>query len=191
MTLAKKIYLVGSSLEEDRPLIDFTLRENKRNAWLTVGEVLDGERSVSDYPGVELLVKRSDAPNWDFYSVPGTLGLFSERAIGLFIPYATRFFDPVGAELNGAPFFFLREKRALACLDRENSIVVPFASNPSRIMEIHKFVFHQERVTDPLLFRIPELRRLLATQSIKRIIDDKQLKGFSLIDTETGKWDAV
>ena len=46
--------------------------------------------------------------------------------------------------------------RRLACLDLEHSTFKRFEHPPHNIMEVVRRVFHEEMMTDPLAFCIPE-----------------------------------
>ena len=184
MSRTGQVFLVTPSTEEGRPCIDFTFRQNPENNWLLVDQVLRGERPAKDYPSVLILVDHPEAEAWDLYTVPGTFGLMSERAVDLLLPYASGYFQFFQAWLNRASFFFLKRRLALDCLDRERSIFVPFGSGPHAIKLIKRFCFRKECIPDPLLFSIPDTPDLFATQTIERIIREEGLRGFRLVDAE-------
>ena len=52
------------STEDGRPEIDFEDLDNRKNDWLTIGEVIDGTRPVTDFPAVSVRVRHPDAIEW-------------------------------------------------------------------------------------------------------------------------------
>lgn len=172
------VYDCRSSTEEDRPWIDFEADETRRNNWLRVGEVVDGELPVSSFPlQVSVVVRHPEAVEWDCYFDGGSRGLFSQRFVDAVGLNDLRYFSLLPCTLNGAPYFFLRCERTVDCLDRGNSGFTTFPHNPSKIMHIKHFAFVDGRVPADALFCIPETRRLLATESVVRKIRDAGLKG--------------
>ena len=53
-----------------------------------------------------------------------------------------------------------------------------------RVREIKKYRFRKELISDPLLFSIPEMPDLLATQSMAPLIEQEGLRGFKFTDTD-------
>lgn len=60
------VYAISSSLEEDRPEIDFELPENQID-WNCIGPILAGKRGVESYHTPDFVVRADDAVLWDFY----------------------------------------------------------------------------------------------------------------------------
>jgi hypothetical protein len=178
------VFIVKPSIESERPEIEFGLEFNKRNDWLRVGQVLRGQRDEAEYPKVLILALHPQATAWDFYFSGSVFGLMSERAVDLLEPFAANYFKFFQAWLNGASYFFLKSKRTLDCLDRDESHLVPFPSNPSRIMEIKRYRFHKNRIDDPLLFSIPEIPELFATPTVEAIMREEGLRGFQFVNAE-------
>jgi hypothetical protein len=171
---------------EERPWIDFELPENQPTiSWLDIGRILNGEAVASQYSLVRLVVNEKDANEWHTYEVAGTYGLLSKTAVNLIGHNMTQWFEFLDAQINGLPFYFLRKKNCLSCLDRQNSLIVPFPGQPSSVMRIDRYRFFKDQVPDPAIFCIPEIRwHLFATDSIRRIIHSSNLKGFYLTDVE-------
>lgn len=185
MSNTEKIFLVRVSLEEDRPWIDFQMEENRRNDWLLLDEVLRGERPASEYPPVRVIVNHPEAELWDYYSMVGPFGMLSERSALILGSFALPYFELCRATLNRSPYFILKAKKPLDCLNHEESILVPFPHDTTRVMDIEKFRFFKEKIKDPSLFTIPEGPWLFATQTIDARIRQWHLRGFRLIDTDT------
>jgi len=183
MRIAEQVYLVSPSDEEWRPVIDFTYPMNSENNWGLVDKVLRGVKHDSEYPGVFVVVNDQRATQWDYYSVAGTFDLMSDRAATLIKPFASDYFKFFPAWLNAEPYFMLKSIKRLDCLDRERSLLVPFPSSPQKFMEIKKYSFRKECISDPLVFSIPERSVLLATESIEQMVRRENLRGFQFIDT--------
>ena len=185
MSVARQVFLLSPSLEDERPEIRFELKENQRADWLSIDEVLRGERPLTDYREPEVVVLDAGAELWDFYLVPGTLGLLSARAVDVLAPFADKHFDVLPARISGSPYFFPRTKAALDCLDHERSSLDWFDDERTRVMRIRRFRFHKDRIEDPLVFNIPEDEfSLFATQSVRAAIRRAGLNGFRVLDVE-------
>jgi hypothetical protein len=178
MDPGEAIYLVSASVEDTRPIIDFTHAACQKINWQRIDEVLHGQRPVADYQEVSIPVEAPDATSWDYYSVPGTLGLISHKATELIGHSAFRLYQVLLAHLNGEQYYFLRPTDLLPCLDRENSEVVTFRSNPSRIKEIKKYSFKKELIDPYLFFCIPESASLFATEAVYQVSRRGKLAGF-------------
>jgi hypothetical protein len=176
-----QIFEVRTSVEEDRPNIAFDADINQGIDWRRVDLVLRGLRPATDYELVRLVVQERDATSWGYYSVPGTLGLISSEAIQRIGQEVFRRFQLFPAKLNDVDYVFLKCMEPLPCLDLAKSEVVPFPSNPQRIMEITKYVFKTDLISDPMLFSIPEVPGLLATKSVFEAISQSRIKGFRFI----------
>jgi hypothetical protein len=184
MGRCRQVFLVEPTVEEDRPLIDFQFEENRSNNWLAIDQVLRGERPIEEYPAAHISVMHKAATEWDFYSVPGTFGLFSQRAVDLLAPYTSDNFDFLEARLCRLPFYFVKTRRLLDCLDRQRSVLVWFRSDPTRVKKIERHSFRKDLIEDPSLFSIPEQHGLFATQSVRTFIEQRRLKGFKFTDLE-------
>jgi hypothetical protein len=180
------VYRISTSLEEDRPEIDFELSENSDCVdWIQTREILDGSLDVTHYRSPHLIVAASDATEWDFYRCGGTLGVLSKRAVDILRPYGTRCFDYLEAFINDRPFFLVREIGTIDCLDRKSTIGKMFPHDSSRFMRIDQYSFHKSRLVDPSIFVTPEDNtRIFGTDSVNRLIEQHGLRGFRLVDAE-------
>jgi hypothetical protein len=174
----KFVFMLTPSFEDYRPSIEFDVPANQGIDWLLLRKILLGERTTSDYQEASLMVSNPAATSWGFYSVPGTLGLISEQAVTSIGSSAFRFYNLLPARLNDRKYFFLKPVELLACLDMEKSLLIPFRINPNRIKDIKKYGFHKSRISDPLIFSIPELPGLFATPGVKEAVVRNQLQGF-------------
>jgi len=172
------IYNIRPSFEDDRIEIDFELEDNSEIDWDVVNQILDDEITRDQYEPFHVVIKDEEALDWDFYSLPGTLGLLSKKAKDIFESYCTDYFEFLDATINSIPYFLIKEFNTLKCLDREHSILIPFKSDPNNVMQIKKYVFYKELIKDPLIFSIPESSDIYATQSVAQIIRESSLQGF-------------
>ena len=175
------VFRMTPSTEETRTVIDF---DNERNAtidWRFVGQVLRGKRARSDYAPVDITIDVPDASDWDFYSIPGTHGLISQRAKLLLAEWTydyIRFFD---ATINVRDqYAFLCRGTPLDCFDRDQAMVEVFPHDTERIMRVMKYSFKVDRIKKPSVFCIPELKGdLYATPGVVDRVVSSGLRGFS------------
>ena len=175
---AMAIYSMRPSFEEDRPDIDFEHPDNGGADWDMVNEVIDGEIRVAAYSPFHLTVDSPDATAWDFYSIPGTMDLMSQRAVELLSPVASKHFAFLEVALNEQPYFLLMSTAPLDCLDRTGSKFTPFRSDSSRIKEFERFSFKYALIDDPVMFWIPEWREIFVTPSVRDMVQAAELRGF-------------
>jgi hypothetical protein len=182
------VYIVGSSLEETRPQIDYTMNQNREGIdWGRIGGVLNGRLPVSEYLPVRIKIDDPDAEKWDFYRCGGTRGLISARAAAVLSPHSSQCFDLMEAYINESQYFFLRVIGSIDCLDREHSILEVFPHDPNQIMWIERYAFHKSVIPDPRLFALAEFDSLVfGTDSIEQLIRTNKLRGFRLVDAEAG-----
>ena len=184
MKPAQRVYVVGPSFEDWRPMLSY---DDQRIDWLRIGDVLRGDRPVEDYEFVSMVVDHPEASEWDFYMCGGSMGLLSGKAAQFLKPCAAQCFDLLEASLNDAPFFFLRIREYLDCLDRGKSEIVPYRHDSRRIKQIRRYSFFKDRIPDPSLFVIPEgFFGPFGTDGVVRIIRNENLRGFHIVDAESG-----
>jgi len=171
------VYELDCSVEEDRPFIDFEQPENARQDWGMINEMIDDRVAVERPISIVITVGSPDALDWDFYMLPGTLGVVSRRAREVLAPFANRHFDFIELRLNDAPYFILRGTCPLDCLNRSRSELLFFKSNPAKVMEIRRYSFNRSVITDPIMFWIPERTgRIFCTPSVRDAVL-KNLRG--------------
>jgi hypothetical protein len=178
MTDERIVFRVDPSVEDDRPVIEFDAPANRGIDWRRLDDILRGERPTADYRALSIVVERSDAASWGYYSVPGTLGLISGEAVRCIGPSAFGRFVLLPARLNDSGYYFLKVAEVLPCLDLARAEVVPFRSSPERIKDITKYAFHKPMIPDPLVFSIPELPGLFATPAVAEAIERGRVPGF-------------
>jgi hypothetical protein len=178
MNNSENIYLVGASIEEERPVIDFTHPDCKKVDWLLIDEVLRGMHPVGECQAVSIPVLVPGANAWSFYSVAGTLGLISRKAVQIIGDSAFQHFQLLSARLNDEEYCFLRAEKKLPVLDIGRSDIVAFRSNPARIKQIKKYAFKKDAIDSYVFFSIPEFPGLFATEAILQTVKQNGLAGF-------------
>lgn len=179
------VFTVGSSLEETRPEIDYSMSDSRGVDWGRLGAILNGKLPLSEYRPVHIAVDNRFGEDWDFYRCSGTMGLISARAAGILSPYCSQCFDLMDAYINNCPYFFLRPTGAIDCLDCEQSILEVFPHDPDRIMWVDRYVFHKSVIPDPCIFVIPQGKfYIFGTDTIEQLIRGNKLRGFRLADAE-------
>lgn len=173
-----EVFEVDASDEDDRPQINYSASKKANNDWAAL------EAPFCAGGPLVVLADHIDSLSWDFYFCGGTSGILSTRAVAVIGREAFSSYELLPATLNGVPYFLPRCIAPLDCFDRARSVWRPFPSNPARVMRIEQFAFVENRLTDPLVFSIPEglgpesFGRVFVTQSIKRRIESAGLRGF-------------
>jgi hypothetical protein len=173
------IFEMDRSVEDDRPVIEFDAKPNQGIDWQKLDTILRGQHPVADYDEVQVSISNPDASSWGFYSVPGTLGLISAKAVEWIGYPAFHLYELLPAKLNGTRYFFMKCNEVLPCLDRDNSEIITFRSDPQRVKEIKKHKFHKNIIYDPLIFSIPEsFSRIYVTSTVYDAIVQSRIPGF-------------
>lgn len=180
------VFIIGSSLEEDRPQVSFEVPQNANCVnWLRTAEVLDGKRDVSEYEIPHLIVDEPDATSWDFFRCAGTFGIMSTRAVSALRPLAAGSFEFLDASINEAPYFFLRQVSSADILDHEHTDGKRFPHDATRFMRITRYAFQKSKIQDPSIFAVPDAGyRIFGTDSVEGLIRSSNLRGFRLVDSE-------
>jgi hypothetical protein len=182
---AQTIYCVRPGGTDGDPG-DVFLRAKHEVSWASVEAALQGGVTPDQSEPLLFTVDAPGVENWHYYQVAGTFGVWSETVVNLIRPFSRKCFDfPLRAFVNSMPFYFMRQVGSLDCLDSEHSELVPFPHDPQRIMRVRRYRFFKERVPDPQVFAIAETStEILATQSIKSMIEAAKLNGFRFVDSE-------
>lgn len=184
----ERVFRMRVNSIEGSPRIDTQLPENSNEKipWGRIGSILRGTSSRAEYKAVQLRVYELGWENWHYYPLAGTFGLFSERLVELIGPYMKCCFEPyLTAFVNQRKYYFVRQFGSFDCLDLEHSDVIPFPHDSQRIMRVVRFCFFKEKIPDPFVFVVPETSTdVLATQSIKDIVEHSHLNGLAFIDAE-------
>ncbi|HUQ70003.1 MAG TPA: DUF1629 domain-containing protein [Planctomycetaceae bacterium] len=180
------IYKLRESVEKERPRIDFTLPADGTSAydWESVNHIITSRLPPSEYRPMETLtfeVNRVDAEEWDFYPIPGTFGLVSNRVRSCWEEYCFGDIAFLPAVLNTTNYWIPYALRMLDCLDHANSRLTCF-KNSTKVMSIEKYAFHTERISECRLFRIPEQRsNLFATGPVCDEMIQADFRGFDFL----------
>lgn len=182
-----QVFRVRVAGGEGSPRIDTLLPDNssKKIPWGKIGKILLGKAPASEYEPIQVAVDEKGWQNWHYYPMAGTYGLFSQTLIDLIGRYMKSCFEPyLPAFVNGLKYYFLRQIGTLDCLDRKHSELIPFPHDPQRVMEIEHYRFIKAKIPDPIVFVIPEVTGILASQSIKKMVEGAKLYGLVFLDAE-------
>lgn len=180
--VTNKVFLIATSLEVDRPNIDYTLNQ-KTVDWRRIGRIVDGDLPLAEYVPPHIIIPQDDALSWDYYSCSGTHGFLSSKAAEVLDPHTKICFELLDAFVNEEKYYLMRCIATFPYLDREKSMCVPFPDGSGQIMEIEKYVFLKHQIPDPSIFVIPEdWSRIYGTDGIARQVES--LKGLRSVDVE-------
>ena len=174
------IFIVGPSTERTRPEIDWDSTNDQNGVdWDFVDEIINGQRPMSDYEPIRLVVASLRPGSWHCYLCPGTLPLISYEAVSLIgLRVFHQSFDLLPAKINDADFFLPVCRKPLDCFDRENS-VYKTDRNADSIMRIDTYKFHEKKIDANSLFTIPEYAHVLyCTSAVRDAILKANLRGF-------------
>ena len=175
-----EVFYCRPSVEDDRPQIEFEAPETGNNDWLTVGEVIEGTRPITEFPSVSVQVFHPDATQWDCYLDGGVRGLFSQRFADAVGKAAFQGLMLLPGKLNGANYYFLRCDKSIDCLDRSKAVFETFRSDPTAIKRITHYAFRGESLPEDACFVLPELPDLLLTEPVVKRLQAANLKGLSI-----------
>ncbi len=184
---SERLYRFGPSTEEGRPRIDFEDPQNVGEAFDVSSEVLWGERPQSEYLEPQIFVDHPQATEWDCYLYPGASCFYSNRAKQLLEPYCKKCIEFYPARLNGAQYWCIKVVERVPWVDNEQSKFTYYENDPDMTIDkIIKFVFRKDLIDDPSLFLVPETWNWkYCTESLKTMIEQAGLRGFSFEDTDT------
>lgn len=163
-----RIYELRTSSELNRPQIEHQSLEFGQYDWLKIGKVLDGELDISDYPAeISIATQYKDSrktDSWDYFSNPGTLGLFSEKLIMLLGERSLIGLQPLPVFLDNLKYYHLKIKHRVDWIDFENSEVERLPSGT--ILNASHLALHKEKVPVESVFVNDGLKVLLLTRAI-------------------------
>ncbi|MCZ2340646.1 MAG: hypothetical protein LC104_02485 [Bacteroidales bacterium] len=179
--MPKSIWLLSNSIENDRPEIDFVqVKETNPVDWGLVDDLLHSKVSIEQYTPLNILVEQPEATKYDFYSVPGTLGLVSNRLVDAIGSIAFMNYSTLPVTLNDAQFYLVKCNATIDCLDHDNSDFERFRSAPYRIKRIKRYSFRDDMLSDQLVFTIPEQESLFITNGIYDSLCKYAFRGIAL-----------
>ncbi len=80
-------------------------------------------------------------------------------------------------DIEGQPHYIVNIINVIDCLDKENSEIKYFKSNPTKIMRIVKHVFHEEHTVDSFMFKLPSITPMFCTQKFKDLVEQNEITG--------------
>lgn len=169
----KKIALLLPTDYEDDPVIDYDRsvidwEKLHIDCWhYSAGDV------ESDIGPQTLAVNHPAATSWDFYSVPGTWGIVSDRMWLCLKDYAKGFFDTWPISLDGESFYVLRRTGKVNCLDHDRCGQYQDGNH----IDYDPYEFDESKVPESALFSIPESSFLFATEDVADLVVENDFKG--------------
>ncbi len=103
--------------------------------------------------------------------------VIDELAKGLLMPLIGHEVELLPMEVEGQPHYIVNIINVIDCLDKENSEIKYFKSNPTKIMRIVKHVFHEKHTMDSYLFKLPSFPDMFCTQKFKDLVEHNGLTG--------------
>ena len=176
------IYKVGTSAEDDRPIVDDAAWECQLG-WDGQWKFFTGQIEWPEFRPPKLLSVHPRATDWDLYYFG--IGLVSERARKLLVPYAKDYFEFLDASLNGKPYSFLRIKKLPPGVLNYDECEFDFLEDGMTPRSIRKCVFNHDRVPDSAFFCVHAgFSGPYTTGDAAKAIKRANLRGFELHDTE-------
>ena len=179
--LTTKVFEVRTSLEDNRPEIDFEIPENDEINWGLIGEYIGGIKPAQEYSPIKITILNEFATEWDFYFFAAPFGMFSAKAVDILGEKSFKNYHLFPAWINGADYFFLKCLERLDYLDKEKSVYTAFTDAPDRFMIIEKYAFDLEKIDAEYFFSIPQNESLYCSQAQAKVITER-LKGIRLLD---------
>jgi hypothetical protein len=179
--LTSKIFEIRTSLEDNRPEIDFELPENGEINWGLIGEYIGGHRPAQEYLPIKITILDKLATEWDFYFFAAPFGMFSAKAVDVLGEKSFKNYHLFPAQINGADYFFLKCLERLDCLNKKKSVYTAFTDVPDRFMLIEKYAFDLEKIDAECFFSIPQNENLYCSQVQAKVITEK-LRGIRLLN---------
>lgn len=180
------VYNMRSGLQKGMPRVDALETEGDYwGKWDLLDQPFPPGLDTLPMDEIRWVVCHPRALEQDLYSL-WPMDMISQRAAAELWPHLRNCCNRFETAINGVPYYMLRPNgHTLDCLNREESIVDPSPDDPDRILEAKRLRFFREQLTDPLIFMIPQYANsLLATESIRRLVEDANLNGFEFIDCE-------
>lgn len=143
-------------------------------------------KPVENWTDIELYPSKHKAeirkPIGDVYPVTIGTVVINEKAFRALEPYIRSYVQVLSATIKAQKVYVLNFTTVIDCLDRENSKVI-FFSNSNRIMEIEKFAFFKDLLTDAFAFKIPEEIQSspFVNEKFKNIVEQNNIKGFKFV----------
>ena len=190
--MALSVFEIGQLVEENRPMILGKKLSNLDEQSLMNYGIIRGEPGcpieawtqwddifIAEWPARDFLRPRVGGipvREWDYFQFPSTSGLLSQRAIDVLMPHLDYCFVPLPSSLEGERYYFLHTKKTIDALNVEESDIV---YSDTTIIWIKRYEFYMDRLSDPVIFSIPQFRPFLfATESIPEIVENAGLNGF-------------
>ncbi len=184
MSHLSDIYEIGVSLEEEYPSIDWGSRDNKKIDNLMMARMLDGDLPINYNFFNSLNIDISSDNRFDVLDVSVRL-LVSSKAKNYIESFSIPNLEFVLTRVNNTEFYNLIVKNVVDCLDKQNSEIAYFRSNPTKIKRIKRYKFNKQNLNSPSIFRLPEVKfPIFVTEDIKNSFEVSDLVGFRFTNYE-------
>ena len=118
----------------------------------------------------------------DFVSWMLQAPVISERAKIALEPLVGRYAEILPlTQLRNRMFYGVNVTKFIDCLDLEKSDVV-YSADESRVMHVWSYVFHQSKLEDVPIFRLPHGGHIFVTQSFVDAVQKSGLQGAKFTD---------
>lgn len=129
------------------------------------------------YPSQRALFRKGKLPKGDFPSLYGVHIAFSERAVDVLLPLIQSNVQVIPLHCEDEPLFLIHVTRFIDGLDLEHSDIQWITKN-KLISTVNRFVFHEERLQEVNLFRVPILFSwTFDSDAFKEAVEEHDLKG--------------
>ena len=152
---------------------------------MTKGNLSEFIRRFSNSPtkssckDLELRFDSRRSPMGDFPSLTPALSVFSQKAVSALRDVLEENGKLVPIIAGGEDYFLFHATRVVDALDESNSEIIRFEGT-SRVMYIETYAFFQEKLTEVILFKIPQLidDTVFVTDQFVKRVRSARLKGF-------------
>ena len=171
-----RIYRLSNSVEDNRLLLDFTLKKNRS---IPCGKYLflDEANGIPQHieGEIQFEIKNKQFDRWDYFPVPGAPGIVSQKARKEIEKFSRGFIKFWKCYVNTTEYYFLVRSNPLDCFDEKKS---QFDKNKEtgHIFYISKYAFNLSKIDENLVFHVPQSRDLFATGGAYDVLV-KNLKG--------------
>ena len=128
-------------------------------------------------PSQRALLRKGKLPKGDFPGLYGGQIVFSEKALDALLPLIQSNVQVIPLHCEDEPLFLIHVTRFIDGLDIEHSDIQWIIEN-KLISTVNRFVFHEERLQEVNLFRVPILFSwTFVSEAFKTAVEEHDLTG--------------
>ena len=146
-----EVFQIRPTALEESPELNYDDPRDKSWPDLDEFDELITHLPFKNTPEYEFWTDTGEAPQYGFVMGDGFSGFMSERLYFEISKYSGDSFQFLPVKLDGEPFYIPVRWKPLDCLDLSRSEVRYYKHAPEQVMHIDKFVFHSDRLCDPLV----------------------------------------